>query len=341
MDGWDFIRIQNLIIKLNAMIKLILPLFLFVLITGLNAQPDTFENLALEPETFWNGSDGTADNFLTESFYFPALWDTSFGGYWAGGWAYSNKTDSVTSGFANQYSAKAGSGYQGSQNYAVANSDGWFKPRADVWQYVQVNGLRITNSTYAYNSMRDGDAFGKKFGGETGNDPDYFLVNFMGYSNGEPTSTEPVKFYLADFRFEDNSQDYIVSDWVELDLSDLQFVDSIAYTFESSDIFEFGINTPMYFCIDQINYSLFINSVASNDAEISSVYPNPASYDVNIQINSKDFATYELLSIEGKFIKNGGFQNQMVLNVNDLSSGVYLLRVNTSNAIETHRLIVK
>ncbi len=321
--------------------KLILPFFFFVLLYNVGAQPETFENLMLEQDSFWNGSDGTADHFLTESFYFPTLWDTSFGGYWAGGWAYSNKTDSVTSGFGNQYSAKAGSGYQGSQNYAIANSNGWFKPRTDVWQYVQINNLRITNSTYAYNSMRDGDAFGKKFGGETGNDPDYFLVNFMGYSDGLPTRAEPIKFYLADFRFEDNSQDYILSDWAQLDLSDLQFVDSIAYTFESSDIFEFGINTPTFFCIDQINYSLIVNSLASSKVEISSVYPNPSNYQVNITISSNDFAVYELLSIEGKSIKSGSFQNQTLLNVHELSSGVYLLRVNTSNTIETHRLIVK
>lgn len=322
------------------MVKLILSLFLFALITGLSAQPDTFENLMLEPETFWNGSDGTADNFLTESFYFPALWDTSFGGYWAGGWAYSNKTDSVTSGFMNQYSAKAGSGYQGSQNYAVANSDGWFKPRADVWQYVQIINLRITNSTYAYNSMRDGDAFGKKFGGVSGNDPDFFRVNFMGYLNGEPTDAEPITFYLADFRFEDNSQDYIVSDWAELNLSGLAYVDSIAYTFESSDISEFGINTPKFFCIDQINFDLFVNSVASNETNVLKFYPNPSSDLINMQLSSNEFATFELLSLAGQSLKSGGFQNQMILNVNELIAGIYLLRITTSRKSETHKIIV-
>ena len=322
------------------MIKLILPLFLFVLITGLSAQPDTFENLMLEPETFWNGSDGTADNFLTESFDFPALWDTSFGGYWAGGWAYSNKTDSVTSGFMNQYSAKAGSGYQGSQNYAVANSDGWFKVRNDVWQYVQIINLRITNSTYAYNSMRDGDAFGKKFGGVSGNDPDFFRVNFMGYLNGEPTGAEPITFYLADFRFEDNSQDYIVNDWAELNLSGLAYVDSIAYTFESTDISEFGINTPKFFCIDQINFDLFVNSLASNETNVLKVYPNPSSDLINMQLSSNEFATFELLSLAGQSLKSGGFQNQMILNVNELIAGIYLLRITTSRKSETHKIIV-
>jgi hypothetical protein len=37
-------------------------------------------------------------------------------------------------------------------------------------------GVYVTNTTYAYNSMRDGDMFAKKFGGPTGNDPDWYKL---------------------------------------------------------------------------------------------------------------------------------------------------------------------
>src|SRR5690606_24615208 len=42
--------------------------------------------------------------------YFPCVYDTAFGGLWSTGFAYSNMTDSVTSGFGNMYSAKAAKG---------------------------------------------------------------------------------------------------------------------------------------------------------------------------------------------------------------------------------------
>jgi hypothetical protein len=32
--------------------------------------------------------------------------------------------------------------------------------------------------------MRDGDGFGKKFGGTTGMDPDWFKLTIKGYSGG-------------------------------------------------------------------------------------------------------------------------------------------------------------
>ena len=51
--------------------------------------------------------------------HFPCYYDTAFGGYWSSGFAYSNMTDTVTSGFMNEYSAKTGIGYNGSPNYAV------------------------------------------------------------------------------------------------------------------------------------------------------------------------------------------------------------------------------
>ena len=304
------------------------------------SQIEGFESdeFALEPESFWNGSDGTADHFLTLDLYFPTSWDTSFGGFWSGGWAYSNMTDSVTSGFSNLYSAKAGSGFNGSENYAVANGDGWF--RSESWAYLNIYSLQITNTTFAYNSMRDGDAFAKKFGGISGNDPDFFRVIFTPYDMGIQAGT-PDTFYLADYRFEDNSQDYIISDWTELQFTFSTFVDSISYRFESSDIVEFGINTPLFFAIDDIEYGRTINSIASNESKLSSVFPNPASSQVSIQLNSNELANYQLYSIDGRMIRQGSFQNQETLNLEDLNSGVYLINIDTKESRDSHRLIIQ
>src|SRR5690606_13300086 len=116
-------------------------------------------------------------------------------------------------------------------------------------QYL-MSEIIVTNSTYAYYSMKDGDAFAKKFGGVTGNDPDWFKLTIKMYFQG--IFNDSVDFYLADFRFTDNSQDYIVKDWQSINLSSYGSMDSLSFELSSSDIGMWGMNTPAFFCIGGI-----------------------------------------------------------------------------------------
>jgi len=56
----------------------------------------SFENYSLPKESFDNGSSGTT--FFKDGLVAPVFWDTSWGGFWAGGWALSNQTDSTREG---------------------------------------------------------------------------------------------------------------------------------------------------------------------------------------------------------------------------------------------------
>ena len=63
--------------------------------------------------------------------------------------------------------------------------------------------------------------------------------------------TDSVDFYLADYRFADNSEDYIVKDWTFVSLEALGDVDSLLFSLTSTDNDSmFGMNTPAYFCMD-------------------------------------------------------------------------------------------
>lgn len=175
---------------------------------------------------------------------------TDWGGCCWDGWTYSNHTDVATAGFENQYSSYAGSGAQGSANYGLAYV-------ADLSSGVDValsaaggvSGAWFSNTTYAALSMRDGDGFAKKFGGASGNDADYLLLTITGLSSsGQATGS--VDFYLADYRFADNSQDYIVKGWSFVDLSGLGAVSKLNFKLSSSDNGAFGMNTPAYFAMD-------------------------------------------------------------------------------------------
>ena len=132
-----------------------------------------FEALSLSKAdtAYINYSSPLADvGFNNGLAHFPCVYDTAYGGYWSGGFAYSNWTDSVTSGYTNQYSAKTAIGFAGSQKYAVAYGVTNILNLTGAAMGQSVNGFYITNNTYAYNSMRDGDFVGKKFGGVSGHD---------------------------------------------------------------------------------------------------------------------------------------------------------------------------
>ena len=100
------------------------------------------------------------------------------------GWAYSQTTDTTTPGFGNQYSAIPGAGASSSATYGVAFTGGGgaqaATSRITFDQPVSLLGAALTNTTYAALSMRDGDAFAKKFGGASGSDPDYFTAHDHG-----------------------------------------------------------------------------------------------------------------------------------------------------------------
>jgi len=122
----------------------------------------------------------------------------------------------------------------------------------------RADSLRVSNTTFSALSVLNGDAFAKQFGGPTGNDPDFFKVTFTGRSlpGGNGSTTGSVDFYLADYRFDDNSQDFIVDTWELLDLTSLSDARSIELSFDSSDsIIIDGVrylNTPAYVAIDNL-----------------------------------------------------------------------------------------
>ncbi|WP_182868433.1 DUF4465 domain-containing protein [Rhodopirellula sp. JC639] len=221
----------------------------------------TFENLLAAPETYYKGdtSQINSDPWTVDGFEFSN--QTSFVPYWSG-WAYSNTTDTTTPGFTNEHSAIAGGGSDGlggavgGGTYALAYEDG---ATINLPAGALVQSVDWTNGTYPYLSMRDGDDFAKQFGGPSGTDEDYFRVVLTGYSdvNRGGSTTGAVTLTLADFQSSDPAQDYIVDSWqVAEDLTMLGDARSIGLTFQSSDAGMFGVNTPKYLFIDNLQYSV-------------------------------------------------------------------------------------
>ena len=195
----------------NKFIK-IASILSFAALFNLSTQAQTadFEDIQLQgANSVKIPNTGTVNsNFTSGSCTFSNSYAISFGGYWNSGWAYSKVNDTTTAGFTNLYGSYANKGFNNSNNYAVSQNETFIKINQNT-----LTGLYVTNTTYAALSMKNGDAFAKKFGGTTGNDSDWFKLTINAYQNGN-LKTEKVEFYLADFRFSDNSQDYIVKDCI-------------------------------------------------------------------------------------------------------------------------------
>lgn len=213
---------------------------------GAQALTVDFEDLILDPNSARYDTP-----FVSRGTAFSNQY-TDWGGGWESwtGFAYSNKSDTTTPGYGNQFSAITGSGIGGGGIYGVSYVGGPGDATVLLPAGFTPLGVFVTNTTYAYWSMRTGDLFAKKFGGSDGNDADWFKLTAFGYSGAQPTGWAEI--YLADYRFADNSQDYILSQWTWFDLSPLGSADRIVFQLESSDVGPWGMNTPAYFALDDL-----------------------------------------------------------------------------------------
>jgi hypothetical protein len=239
----------------------------FVPLARASSVVSDFDNLPLAPNSYWAGQTSSSvplfepypSTFVSGQATFSNQ-TTDWGGFTtSSGWAYSNMTDTVTAGYENQYSNYAGEAHSGT-NFGVAyvTEDG---AQIRFNQTVHANGFYVTNTTYAALSMLNGDSFAKKFGGASGNDADWLKLTVTGLNGGQTSGT--VDFYLADFRSIDNGLDYIVKSWKWLDLSSLGAIDGVKFALSSSDVGQFGMNTPAYFAMDDLSVTTVPSPVAN------------------------------------------------------------------------------
>ena len=241
-------------------LKLALTILALFCYSTVNAAVATFEENALVPESHFGGAYSESTGFTSGDAFFGHTDSQDWG--WDG-FSQSNETDMTTVGWGNQHSAYISGGSDGINQYAIGYSPSWGITPATISLGAAtgedydstVSGVWITNTTYTYLSLTQGDDFAKKFGGDTGNDADWLKLTITGIKEDASLSAVPVDFYLADFRFDDNSQDYIIDTWTWVDLSSLGDIVGLQFSMDTSD-YSYGFpNTPYYFAIDNLNGS--------------------------------------------------------------------------------------
>ncbi len=292
-------------------------------------QTATFEEIELQSGTYYNGSDGVG-GFFSGGIWFPNSFSAQLN-YW-NGFAVSNMKDTTTAGYENQCSAIVAGGADSSENFAVVYCPQELKLPFDI--PVKVEGFYITNSVYTYLSMRDGDNFTKKFGGPDGTEPDYFLLMVSG-TDAEGNSTDTVKFYLADYQSEDSENDYIIDDWQWLDLKSLGVVSELNFSVESTDMGDWGMNTPAYFCIDNLRVSEISSFAGQYQVGKSEpkIFPNPVIDVFQVEV-AEDFQKIILTDETGKIIYQtlvAGKGEITISVLNNKPAGLYFLYIKSQN----------
>jgi hypothetical protein len=304
-----------------------------------------FEDFSLAPESAFYGQDQVTDgDTILQSGYcsLSTNYNSGWGSY--SGWAVSNVTDNTTPGWANQFSSIAGGGDL-STNYGICyvsdfNSNAvYFNDFEDIFDYVM-----ITNTTYAYYSMLDGDNFSKPFGADTNaqgvidgtNGEDWFLLTLYGLGSDSLRTGDSVNFYLADFRFSNDAQDYIVNYWEPVDISIMQPIFGLEFELSSSDTTGgFGMNTPAYFALDNFG---FYGGVGENEISKLEVYPNPTNGIVKIQTEINE--QISIYDAAGKIIFTAvANTNSFEIDLSDFENGLYFITAVSGDEFRNAKVI--
>lgn len=125
------------------------------------------------------------------------------------------------------------------ENVSGEEEEGWFN---SVW---------ITNTTYAFYSILNGNGFNTPLNEEN---KGWFKVQFIAFKDDDPTG-KAVGFteaYLANFDPE-QADGYlgIIDEWIKVDLSMLPKASILVINFTGSDTGDYGLNTPAYCALDK------------------------------------------------------------------------------------------
>lgn len=291
------------------------------------------EDLKLSVNAYWNGGN-LSGGFTTG----PVRFHNSYNPEWFSwsGWSYTNMNNDTTPGYENQYSAASGD-EKGKNIYATsyASTSSGISFHDSTPRVIK--GAAVTNSANAALSMKYGDGFAKKFGGADGTEPDWFKLAINGYLNDVPAGS--VDFMLADYTFEDARDDYIITTWQWVELSSLGEVDSLSFSLSSTDNGDYGMNTPAYFCLD----NLYMETLASTPQQKKlavSPFPNPCKGVFMLNMDSRPSVGITIYDISMRQVKKiDQYFPGASIDITDQPGGIYLVRIKSGSELTTVKII--
>lgn len=171
--------------------------------------------------------------------------------YW-GGFAQSRVKDADAANglFANQYAVYNEAAASG-DSFLIYYYDSYNEPCDIVvkQQGVSLCDVMLNLTTYTYASITNEaiNDFARIFV-----DGDYLKVVFTGMRGNEATGV--VECYVVDYR---DGKRAMTTEWTNFSLANLgEGYDRVSVTIETTDVGEWGANTPLYIAIDNLSYSV-------------------------------------------------------------------------------------
>lgn len=209
---------------------------------------------------FWNGGIAISDWSIREN-----------GSDHEKDWWYSYQNQCSVYNTAVTSGAK-GAGHN-SDNFAIVygyvdqyNSSYMTYPQITFRRATKISSVWICNSAYTYGVIMKGNHWDDgEDDGWTGSalplsgtfsdgKKGYLTIEAYGYNGTTPTNNgKPLTFDLANYNT--SSTGNVIDKWTEWDLSALGNVTVIKFNIVGNDSGTYGLNTPAYFCIDDIAYS--------------------------------------------------------------------------------------
>ena len=227
-------------------------LLAFALLLGVVACDSKSESPSPLPsftvENFDKAFDGDYSfGYTNEAMLFEYFYDEEYG-YW-GGFVQSKMfdTDPKNGLYENQYCA-FNSGAASGESFLLYYYDSFNEPCDIVCMTsLELRSVKLNLSTYTYASITDEDinAFARAF-----TDGDYLKVVFTPLAlDGTPVG-DSVECYVVDYR---DGMRFVADNWQEYKLN-LPASARIRVTIETTDVGEWGANTPLYICMDDLKY---------------------------------------------------------------------------------------
>ncbi|MBI3518834.1 MAG: DUF4465 domain-containing protein [Bacteroidetes bacterium] len=322
---------------------------------NINAQITvTFDTFTLAADTFYENH--SSADFTVAGTTFQYEWDGTYN-YWSGGTSYTNKKDTInTVGpaplyYTNVYSCIPGSAFSGA-NYATVQQNAVISFSNNT---TAVTGFYITNTTYAWKVIKRGNFVARKFGDTTGTHsgtsipqgeyPDWFKVIVRGYRGGSMI-TDSVEYYLADYRAPGTSNDYVIKNWQYVNCAALGQVDSIKFEMKSSDVGNYGINTPTFFSMDNFTTQSTVGIEELTNVSNISLFPNPTSQNAVISYESQSISNLSIIifdvtgkEIEHSLLETNIGKNQEKLHTETLNAGIYFIEISDGTSSKKMKFI--
>jgi hypothetical protein len=126
-----------------------------------------------------------------------------------------------------------------------------------------------------------------------------------------------------------------------VDLSNLKVAKKLRFSLSSSDNAAWGMNTPGYFCLDNLNYEILVSAPEIHQVQ-ASVYPNPFNDRIVIS-GIKSTARVTISDISGRMVREylNISNNQLINGLDNLKSGMYIIKINEENNQITSKLLKK